>query len=79
MGDPPAPATDDDRQLPQPPPASATPKPRLLDYPSKPANPELDSEPWPQVARAMLIVLGVMLSILFVFFGTCGVLVRGCG
>ena len=59
-----------------PPPAK---KPPLLDYPSRPPTPELDSEPWPQVVRALLIVFGIMAFLMFVLYGLCGGLVRGCG
>jgi hypothetical protein len=63
---------------PPPPPAPQPAKPPLLEYPSRPINPERDTEPWPDVFRAMLIVFGVLSTVLFIGFGLCGVLARGC-
>jgi hypothetical protein len=67
---------DDDPPKPAPPPPD---KPPLLDYPSRPQTPELDSEPWPQVIRAGLIVFGILGFLAFIFYGLCGGLVGGCG
>lgn len=61
---------------PQPPPAA--PKPPLLEYPSPPAERELDSEPWSEVLRALLIIFGVLGALFLIGFGFCGVLMRGC-
>ena len=52
--------------------------PPILDYPTPPQPDEIDTEPWPQVLRAMLIVFGILGAGSIIFFGFCGVLVRGC-
>jgi hypothetical protein len=54
-------------------------KPPLLDYSSRPIDPELDSERWSEVFRAMLVVFGVLGALFLIGFGFCGVLMRGCG
>ena len=55
-------------------------KPPLLDYPSRPTHPpELDTEPWSEVGRALAVVFGVMLALFLIFVAICGVLPRGCG
>jgi hypothetical protein len=61
----------------RPPPAPA--KPPLLDYPTPAPPDERDSERWSEVARALLIVFGVIGLLFFIAFGVCGVLGRGCG
>ena len=63
-----------------PPPAPPAPtRPPLLDYPTPPPPPELDTERWSEVVRALLIVFGVLGALFFIGFGFCGVLLRGCG
>jgi hypothetical protein len=55
-------------------------KPPLLDYPPIPLQPEdRDTESWSEVARAMLVVFGVLAFLFFITFGLCGVFSRGCG
>lgn len=67
----------DDERTPDPPPPPA--KPPLLDYPSRPTEPEeLDTERWSEIGRAMGIVFGFMLLLFVIGFGICGVLFRGC-
>lgn len=51
----------------------------VLDYPSPPAPAEPDSERWPEVFRAMLVVFGIMGTGAIIIFGFCGGLLRGCG
>jgi hypothetical protein len=60
----------------QPPPSSD--KPPLLDYPSVPVPPDRDTERWSEVARALLVIFGVIGTLFFVVFGVCGGLARGC-
>ena len=60
---------------PDPPPAPVP----LLDYPSRPAAPEPETERWGEVVRAMLIVLSAIALLFFGTFGLCGLLGRGCG
>ena len=66
---------DDDDSSESPPPPE---KPPVLDYPSIPPNPELDSEKWSDVFRASLIVFGILGFLLFISYGLCGGLIRGC-
>ena len=57
-------------------------KPPLLDYPSPPTTDDDgfgETESWPEIGRAMLIVFSVLGIMFFVTFGLCGVLFRGCG
>lgn len=57
----------------EPPPCSSD-KPPLLDY----QPPEIDREPWPVVLRAMAVVFAFLVFFMFIAFGLCGGLVRGC-
>ena len=65
------------------PPPPVADKAPLLDYPSPPTTDDDDgfgeTESWPEIGRAMLIVFSVLGIMFFVTFGLCGVLFRGCG
>ena len=60
-------------------PARPPDKPPLLEYPSRPIAPEPDSESWSEIVRATLIVFAFLGFLLFISFGFCGILGRGCG
>ena len=65
---------------PAPPPSSPPPSsPPLLDYPSRPGPPELETERWGDVVRAAVIVFGAIAVLFFGVFGLCGLAGRGCG
>lgn len=66
------------------PPPPEPDKPLLLDYPSVVTTTDADdgfgeTESWPEIGRAMLIVFSVLGVMFFITFGLCGVLLRGCG
>jgi hypothetical protein len=67
---------EDDRPDAPRPPETKSP---LLDYPSLPTPAEPEGESWSEVFRALLVVFGFLGVLLFISFGLCGVLARGCG
>jgi hypothetical protein len=70
----------DDPTEPLVPPPAAPDKPPLLDYPGPVSEGEFgETESWSQVARALLVVFGVLGLMFLITFGLCGVFAHGCG